>query len=339
MGNESSIPEDSGLQPPSQIPPQTSFDTANESRGSGKALSKALKATLQRGTVEQDSARLKGDNHYPHAQQSQQQTFTYNSQQTSGNNDYNKSQLGTPNQKTKHVRQSSLDPSQTIPVMYASEGGASMRSNQNSASGNSSATGLRNGGRALINSMRNLTVGTGNLKTTGLSRKVDPVQKEENEWETRWDADDDDSDGEEEVNKVEQDPKPVGPPKLSSTIPVDLLSEPVPTTTLSTQKITASPQILHRKDASTQDLSQENELRHELKLPAYERPNVQMFLPLLRVLGKGSFGKVVLVQKRSGNESGTMFAMKILRKTHLMKRRQIERTRTERKVLSVVDHP
>ena len=26
----------------------------------------------------------------------------------------------------------------------------------------------------------------------------------------------------------------------------------------------------------------------------YEKPNVQMFLPLLRVLGKGSFGKVSL---------------------------------------------
>lgn len=34
-----------------------------------------------------------------------------------------------------------------------------------------------------------------------------------------------------------------------------------------------------------------------------------------------------------------MFAMKILRKSHLVKRRQIERTRTERKVLSVVNHP
>lgn len=49
--------------------------------------------------------------------------------------------------------------------------------------------------------------------------------------------------------------------------------------------------------------------------------------------------QVVLVQKRIGHESGTMFAMKILRKVHLVKRRQIERTRTERKVLSVVDHP
>jgi len=72
---------------------------------------------------------------------------------------------------------------------------------------------------------------------------------------------------------------------------------------------------------------------------ADEKPNVQMFLPLLRVLGKGSFGKVVLVQKRKGNETGALFAMKILRKAHLVKRRQIERTRTERKVLSVVNHP
>ena len=46
-----------------------------------------------------------------------------------------------------------------------------------------------------------------------------------------------------------------------------------------------------------------------------------------------------MVQKRSGNERGGLFAMKILRKTHLVKRRQIERTRTERKVLSVVNHP
>lgn len=49
--------------------------------------------------------------------------------------------------------------------------------------------------------------------------------------------------------------------------------------------------------------------------------------------------QVVLVQKRVGKERGSLFAMKILRKTHLVKRRQIERTRTERKVLSVVNHP
>lgn len=45
------------------------------------------------------------------------------------------------------------------------------------------------------------------------------------------------------------------------------------------------------------------------------------------------------MQKRIGKERGQLFAMKILRKAHLVKRRQIERTKTERKVLSVVDHP
>jgi len=67
-------------------------------------------------------------------------------------------------------------------------------------------------------------------------------------------------------------------------------------------------------------------------------PSEQMFTSM-RVLGKGSFGKVVLVQKRTGKDRGGLFAMKILRKTHLVKRRQIERTKTERKVLSLVDHP
>mmetsp|Transcript_69078 Transcript_69078/g.102640 ORF Transcript_69078/g.102640 Transcript_69078/m.102640 type:complete len:858 (-) Transcript_69078:627-3200(-) len=70
-----------------------------------------------------------------------------------------------------------------------------------------------------------------------------------------------------------------------------------------------------------------------------DKPSVKMFFPLLRVLGKGSFGKVVLVQKRTGRDKGGLFAMKILRKAHLLKRRQIDRTKTERKVLSIVDHP
>ncbi|EED92955.1 predicted protein, partial [Thalassiosira pseudonana CCMP1335] len=64
-----------------------------------------------------------------------------------------------------------------------------------------------------------------------------------------------------------------------------------------------------------------------------------MFDPALRVLGRGSFGRVVLVQKRYGHGHGALYAMKILRKSHLVRRRQIERTKTERKVLSVLDHP
>ena len=49
--------------------------------------------------------------------------------------------------------------------------------------------------------------------------------------------------------------------------------------------------------------------------------------------------QVVLVQKNRGEDLGALFAMKILKKDYLKKRRQIERTQTERKVLSVVNHP
>lgn len=83
----------------------------------------------------------------------------------------------------------------------------------------------------------------------------------------------------------------------------------------------------------------EGDIRGKWTNTIYEKPNPSMFFPLLRVLGKGSFGKVVLVQKQNGSESGGLFAMKILRKTHLLKRGQIERTKTERKVLSVIHHP
>jgi len=281
MGNESSIPENDGLQPPSQIPPQALGDAVNESRVGGKALSKVVKAALQRNTS--------GDKHYSHTQHSQQQKYNYNNEQTTGENDRNNlSKIGAHNQKSKHVRKPSLDHSQAIPVMYASEGGANTRANQSNTSSSTAATAkaVRNGGRALINSMRNLTVATGNLKSTGLPRKPDPVQREENEWESRWDADDDDSDGEEEQEdyQPEHDPTLVPPPKkMPSTTPVDLLAAPVPTP--ASKQNEAFSQISQAED---EDLL----FQKGKKVLAYKKPNVQMFLPLLRVLGKGSFGKV-----------------------------------------------
>ncbi|KDO18020.1 AGC protein kinase [Saprolegnia parasitica CBS 223.65] len=57
---------------------------------------------------------------------------------------------------------------------------------------------------------------------------------------------------------------------------------------------------------------------------------------LIRVIGKGSFGKVTLVRKKDNSK---VFAMKILNKAFIIKRNQVEHTRTERKVLAVVSHP
>jgi len=57
---------------------------------------------------------------------------------------------------------------------------------------------------------------------------------------------------------------------------------------------------------------------------------------MIKVIGKGSFGKVFLVREKSTSE---MFALKVLRKDNIIKRNQVEHTRTERSVLGYVNHP
>ena len=57
---------------------------------------------------------------------------------------------------------------------------------------------------------------------------------------------------------------------------------------------------------------------------------------VIKVIGKGSFGKVFLVREI---QSGEMFALKVLRKDNIIKRNQVEHTKTERNVLGYVNHP
>ncbi|TYZ65425.1 hypothetical protein PybrP1_011704 [[Pythium] brassicae (nom. inval.)] len=57
---------------------------------------------------------------------------------------------------------------------------------------------------------------------------------------------------------------------------------------------------------------------------------------ILKMLGKGSFGKVYLVKRKA---SGEIMAMKVLRKTELVKRSQVNHTMTERRIMSSVNHP
>ncbi len=47
-----------------------------------------------------------------------------------------------------------------------------------------------------------------------------------------------------------------------------------------------------------------------------EKANPSQF-DLLRVLGQGSFGKVILVRKNRGHDVGSLYAMKVLRKATL----------------------
>lgn len=57
---------------------------------------------------------------------------------------------------------------------------------------------------------------------------------------------------------------------------------------------------------------------------------------LIRVIGKGSFGKVTLVRKKVGKQ---LYALKVLTKSNILKRKQVEHTKTERRVLGTINHP
>lgn len=57
---------------------------------------------------------------------------------------------------------------------------------------------------------------------------------------------------------------------------------------------------------------------------------------LLKVLGRGAFGKVMLVEKK---DTGEWFAMKSIRKEDIIQKDQLEHTRTEKMILEHVNHP
>ena len=57
---------------------------------------------------------------------------------------------------------------------------------------------------------------------------------------------------------------------------------------------------------------------------------------ILKVLGKGAFGKVMLAKAK---DSGTIYAMKALSKQTLIEKNEITHTRTERKALEDTHHP
>ena len=56
----------------------------------------------------------------------------------------------------------------------------------------------------------------------------------------------------------------------------------------------------------------------------------------LKILGQGSFGKVVLVKNENNNK---LYAMKILDKKYIVKKNQVSHTQTERAMLEKLKHP
>jgi protein-serine/threonine kinase len=56
----------------------------------------------------------------------------------------------------------------------------------------------------------------------------------------------------------------------------------------------------------------------------------------VKVIGRGSYGKVVLVKKTDSDE---ILAMKILKKKEMILRKQEHHIKNERKIMEMIDHP
>ncbi|XP_050314218.1 ribosomal protein S6 kinase beta-2-like [Anthonomus grandis grandis] len=73
--------------------------------------------------------------------------------------------------------------------------------------------------------------------------------------------------------------------------------------------------------------------------PTEERISPKDF-DLLKVLGKGGYGKVFQCRKRSGTDAGKIFAMKVLRKASIVRnQKDVSHTKAERNILESVMHP
>ncbi|CAK4675602.1 unnamed protein product [Aphanomyces euteiches] len=60
---------------------------------------------------------------------------------------------------------------------------------------------------------------------------------------------------------------------------------------------------------------------------------------LMKVVGRGAFGKVMLVRKKNGKNAGAIYAMKILKKAHIIQNDQVENTKAEQHILKEISHP
>ncbi|GFS99789.1 hypothetical protein NPIL_55071 [Nephila pilipes] len=94
-----------------------------------------------------------------------------------------------------------------------------------------------------------------------------------------------------------------------------------------------------KEEGLTEEQKQEKRTQHALKETEFlrlkrSRLGVEDFEPL-KVIGRGAFGEVRLVQKK---DTGHVYAMKILRKADMLEKEQVAHVRAERDVLVEADH-
>lgn len=145
-------------------------------------------------------------------------------------------------------------------------------------------------GAAIINSMKSLSI------SSAIQKAADKAKLTKgggvNDWATKWDEDDDSDDDDEHVATNKK--QPLHPRMDQTLVPPSagaIAGSPWPEVQPHAHRVTATPESdVHPMPTSSGGThSWESQ---PIQRQPQDKPNVQMFLPLLRVLGKGSFGKV-----------------------------------------------
>jgi serum/glucocorticoid-regulated kinase 2 len=92
-------------------------------------------------------------------------------------------------------------------------------------------------------------------------------------------------------------------------------------------------QLAAEEHDSDKEVDDSKEVEQILK--GTEKVTIDSF-DLIKVLGRGSFGKVMMVKKK---DTGVIYAMKILKKAMIVARQQVEHTKAERAILETFQHP
>lgn len=86
----------------------------------------------------------------------------------------------------------------------------------------------------------------------------------------------------------------------------------------------------------------ENETSEEIE-ERRKRYKVKKFylndFKILSTLGTGTFGRVRLVKHREEGDEAEPLALKCLKKSAIIKLKQIDHVKSEKKVLSIIEHP
>ncbi|KAL3668953.1 hypothetical protein V7S43_006241 [Phytophthora oleae] len=103
----------------------------------------------------------------------------------------------------------------------------------------------------------------------------------------------------------------------------------------------SSTDMSQARNRSDTQMSNQGRSESNAQPPQNSKLSVEDF-DLLKVIGKGAFGKVMLVRKKvpdGGANPNAIYAMKVLKKASVFAKNQVEHTKSERRILRDIDHP